>query len=88
MFKNPMTAAKLIDDLGLFHELRSAIAHSTLSIARRDDGSCVAVFDRADAECAMPWRGRIALLADDGQRIMQRVSDLANQLSQQVCATD
>lgn len=84
LFKQATRAAKLIDDLRPFQELRSALAHSTLTIARLRQGPCVSIFDRADADGEMPWCGRITLLEGDFRNIIARVSDLANQLNQQI----
>jgi hypothetical protein len=84
LFRQAATAAKLIDELKPFQELRSALAHSTLAIARLPDGLSAAIFDRADADREMPWQKRTTLLESDFRQIISEVSDLANQLKQQL----
>lgn len=83
LFKNANTVAKLIDDLRPFHDIRSALAHSKLTICMAE-GLPVAIFDRADSDGQMPWRDRITLREDDGRQIIVQVSRLANQLRQQI----
>ncbi|MFL6863810.1 MAG: hypothetical protein ACJ8DZ_12525 [Allosphingosinicella sp.] len=86
LFKDAPAVAKLLDELRPLHDLRSTLAHAVLTIVSPTNGPRIALFDRADRDGEMPWLGRIALFEDDRRRIIGKVSDLANQLSQQVRA--
>ncbi len=83
LFKKAATAARLLDELRPFHELRSSLAHSKLTQTRAEDGSILCVFERADSDPSMPWNGRLTLRQSEFCQIIQRVSDLANQIGQQ-----
>lgn len=83
LFRHAATAARLIDELRPFQDLRSTLAHATLAVAHQSDGVAFSVFDRADADADMPWATRITLLDADFRQIWKRVSDLANQIKQQ-----
>lgn len=84
LFRQATKAAMLIEELRPFQELRSALAHSRLATARLPDGSYASIFDRADADGGMPWGARITLLEGDFRQIIAQVSNLANQLDQQI----
>ena len=84
LFRKALTAAQLLDDLRPFQELRSSLAHSVLTDGRAEDGTNMCAFDQADSDGSMPWRDRIVIREDEFGQVISRVSDIANQLQQQI----
>jgi hypothetical protein len=84
LFKRASTVAQLLDTLRPFLDLRSSLAHSKLTEVHEEDGTITCIFDRADSDATTPWGGRIAIRPSEFGQIISQVSDLANQIRQQV----
>ncbi|HLL31100.1 MAG TPA: hypothetical protein VK403_08905 [Allosphingosinicella sp.] len=82
LFRKAATAARLLDEIRIFQDMRSHLAHSKLTRTQAEDRS-IWVFERADSDPAVPWSGRLVIRECESCRIIKRVSDLAHQLSQQ-----
>jgi hypothetical protein len=87
LFKKPSAVVQLLDTLKPFSDLRSSLAHSKLTEVHEDDGTIVWVFERADSDPTMPWRGRHAIRTSEFGQIIGQVSDLANQIRQQAASS-
>jgi hypothetical protein len=84
LFRSAQKTAKLLDELRPFQDLRSILAHSTLLKPFAREGPPLYVFDPADRHEDFPWINRLVLRGDEFTPIMRKVSDLTNQLAQQV----
>ena len=87
LFRKASTVAQLFDELRPFQDLRSSLAHATLTEAVTSDGTVICAFERADSDGLRPWLDRIVLREAEFRRILGRVSDLAHKLEQQVVRT-
>jgi hypothetical protein len=83
LFRNAAAAARLLEQLRPYHELRSSLAHSKLTQVQSAEGCVWCIFDRADADAAMPWDGRTAIHQGEFGSIFGQLADLANQILQQ-----
>lgn len=83
LFKKAARTAELLDGLKPFQELRSKLVHSTFTTATCS-GDRQFTFEEVTVEGSLCWRGRIMLKEDELPAIICQVSDLANQLRQQI----
>jgi hypothetical protein len=83
LFRKAAAAARLLSDLKPYHEMRSTLAHSTLTTMSSDDGQVWIVFDQAVGDATLPWRSRLTLSRSELGAVIGRVNSLANELRQQ-----
>jgi hypothetical protein len=83
LFKTPKRVIDLLAELERYADLRSTLAHATLSISERQDGSLLFTFDPTGPSPSDSWIKRVSLRADELVRLNQEASRLANDLTQQ-----